>query len=452
MLRSHYAIFWTAVGLCLSASFAAPAKAVEPPAPEGAETESATHSEPEGNTVAEALQLVKTAIEQDYISADFASALQKLNTAAITCERIKCEANVQARILAYQATVKFVGLGERDSGTVALKQALALDPKVALDSDLSNPELVALFGELGGDVNAKAEPFAESPASDPEPAAQSQKQERAREPSGTSMHTNAQGAVVIDVCPPDFPGCDSGEKRAMTCSVDSDCMRGQHCLSGTCGASQPKRNGFSLGLQQDFLLLNSTDQVCSGQAGWTCFEGDSQAGYYGTKPYAGREAGNEIAGGVQTGTVRLLAGYDRFLGNHWALGARLGVAFQGGPKAPGGRSFLPFHGEGRLAYWLDGNSADAVGFHPYVLLGGGIAQLDAKLSVTVFDGTASDTRGERRRVNAWYKSGTAFGEAGFGAMLAFAPGQGPVAELKLLQMFGVSSTNPSLLIGYQIGL
>ncbi|GEM_PF-666738 len=452
MLRSRHAIFWTAVGVCLFASFTSPVKAVEPPTLEGTEAPSATHPEAEGNTVAEALQLVKAAIEQDYLSADFASALQKLNTAAGTCERLKCDTNVRARILVYQATVKFVGLGEKDSGTVALKQALALDPKVALDSDLSNPEFVALFGKLGGDVNAKAQPFSDSPAAAPEAAPQSQKQELARKPSGTSMHTNAQGAVVIDVCPPDFPGCDSGEKRAMSCSVDSDCMRGQYCLSGTCGASQPKRNGFSLGLQQDFLLLNSTDQVCSGQAGWTCFEGDSQAGYYGTKPYEGREAGNEIAGGVQTGTVRLLAGYDRFMGNHWALGARLGVAFQGGPKAPGGRSFLPFHGEGRLAYWLDGNSADAVGFHPYVLLGGGIAQLDAKLSVTVFDGTGSDTRGERRRVNAWYKSGTAFGEAGLGAMLALAPGQGPVAELKLLQMFGVSSTNPSLLIGYQIGL
>ncbi len=451
MLRSRHATFWTAAGLCLIASFTTPVNAVEPPARGSTEAESATPSASGGDTVAKALQLVKTAIDQDYVSANFAGAIQKLDAAAVSCERIHCEANVQARIRIYQATVKFVGMGERDSGREALKQALALDPKVALDGDLSNPELVALFGELGGDVNAKAEPIAESDASGPEPAPHSEQREPPK-PSETSMHTSAQGAVVIDVCPPDFPGCDTGEKHAMACRVDSDCMRGQSCVAETCGASHPKKNGFSLGFQQDFLLLNSTDQVCSGETGWTCFEGDSQAGYYGTKPYAGREAGNELAGGVQTGTVRLLAGYDRFLGNHWALGARLGVAFGGGPKAPGGRSFLPFHGEGRLAYWLDGNSEDAVGFHPYVLLGGGIAQLDAKLSVTVFDGTGSDTRGERRRVNAWYKSGTAFGEAGFGAMLALAPGQGPVAELKLLQMFGVSSTNPSLLVGYQIGL
>ena len=54
--------------------------------------------------------------------------------------------------------------------------------------------------------------------------------------------------------------------------------------------------------------------------------------------------------------------------------------------------FLPYHGELKLAYWIGKEPFAKKGLRPYVHLGGGVAQIDAKLPVTIVDCSNNKTR------------------------------------------------------------
>lgn len=190
------------------------------------------------------------------------------------------------------------------------------------------------------------------------------------------------------------------------CAADVRCESDSECISGTCIDSQcvsgrdecegddcPKHsrapaNWFGLQGGLDFAMM-SGDQVCGDDAdpSYSCFEGGN--------PYRGvpneNFAGN-VAGGFRTATARVMLSYERAVSSVFSLEGRFGFAFNGGPesaKSAGGDSskFIPFHAEGRAkiyftkVYREDGRGLK--GPSGFVLLGGGMAQVDPHVSVPV---------------------------------------------------------------------
>jgi hypothetical protein len=202
----------------------------------------------------------------------------------------------------------------------------------------------------------------------------------------------------------------------------------------------------TLGVQQDFLFMASSTATCAGGNEYACF--GSGGDYYSGIPY--EKSGDEIKGGPSPATTRILAGYDRVLGGNFTIGARLGFAFGGGPKAPGGRGFLPFHGEARVAYWFGHAPFERSGARPYLVIGGGMAQVDSKVGVVAYDTAQDYVDGKRMKLDAWKKSGTGFVGGGAGLMIAITPRTGPLAELKVVELLGASSPSLNLQLGYAV--
>lgn len=296
-------------------------------------------------------------------------------------------------------------------------------------------------------------------------------------------------------CPPDFPGCQEQKCGkggwGATCEKSKDCQCGFHCQKaegkdeGTCeegaeggggeegggeepGAAPLKRNWVSLAISPDLAII-SGDDVC-GQAsqrdnGYSCFRADDKQ-YHGS-PLP--NAGNAIAGGIAPSTIRILAGYDRLFGKNYMLGVRLGFAFNGGPKPDGGNAFLPLHAEARFTYWIGKNPTTRIGFRPFAFIGGGMAQVDTKVDVSVKESVDCGTAGTQgycpvldnngnvvqynpqgQTVSAWKKSGQQFVGLGGGVMYAFNARSGITGSVKYMQMFPTSGSILSPEIGYMM--
>ncbi len=238
-------------------------------------------------------------------------------------------------------------------------------------------------------------------------------------------------------CPPDFPGCGpSGPKRGnkdwgASCENSSECKEGLLCSSGTCetapscdkdedcetgtcsggkcdigeGAGEAgkpwKKHWVGLHVAQDVAIIGGSD-VCTPAAQ----QNDNFACFYSglDTPFVGEPfPGTGIATGTVIATTRFLLSYDFAFTSNITVGARVGYAIGGGPPAgqqiadegdpttasddtySGGTAFLPLHVELRGAYWIGQNALGKKGLRPYVGLGGGMAQVDAKVPVTVKD-------------------------------------------------------------------
>jgi len=167
-----------------------------------------------------------------------------------------------------------------------------------------------------------------------------------------------------------------------------------------------------------------------------------------------------VTGGVGIATTRVLLGYDRIVGDNIGLGIRVGYAFNGGPqkrafdlKFPDdppttGAKFLAIHAEGRVSYWLGSNPMARAGFRPYLVLAGGMTQVDAKVVVKVY---TNQSPKDPISLAAWKKAGTTFVGFGGGVMYPVGPG-GITAEVKLQQMIGSSATGLGVTLGYSLGL
>jgi hypothetical protein len=320
-----------------------------------------------------------------------------------------------------------------------------------------------------------------------------------------------------EICPPDFPGCGAtGAKRgtkgwgatcegtieceaglvcangaceqAPSCDSDADCSAGK-CVGGYCdptageggGAVGPyKKNWIGLHVAQDFALVGG-DDVCSPESqannGFACFQDDGFQ-YIGF-PQPG--TANRIQSGMALATTRFLLSYDRVLLPNITIGARAGYAIGGGPAPEGGAAFLPIHAELRGAYWFGSNPFGSKGLRPYVHAGGGMAQVDAKLEVTLLDCSSvanaaggfdedihlddpNDPRMDpclnaetgdgflQRRLDAYKKLGQGFATIGGGAVYAFAENMGVQLNLNLMVMLPSSGfvLEPSL--GFVYGL
>lgn len=256
--------------------------------------------------------------------------------------------------------------------------------------------------------------------------------------------------LQLDGEPPHLPG----QAPSARCADRADCPPG---LPG-CGKDkepdeptpdQPgafKKNWLSLAIQQDWLGISAGKNTCSGGNEYGCFDGDT---FYAPIPYD--KSGGELAGGLAAATTRIILGYDRVFGKNISVGVRAGFVLGGGPQAPGGAAFVPVHAEARAAYWFGAEPFGKTGFRPYLTIGGGLAQVDASVKVTVYT-TEQDFIADKRAVlDAWKKSGLVFFGAGGGAMYAFKPNMGVTAELRIMQLFGSSGTAVGAAVGYMHG-
>jgi hypothetical protein len=239
-------------------------------------------------------------------------------------------------------------------------------------------------------------------------------------------------------CPPEFPGCKSQGGDKPPCEETGDCP-GQP-------ASDAKKNWLSVAFQQDLLIYGSGTEICAGGNEYACFrDGDT---YYAAYPVKGK--GGEVAGGIGLSTSRVMVGYDRVIGPI-TLGARIGFAFGGGPPAPNGKPFFPVHGEARAAYYFGSDPFARRFFRPYVVLGGGVAQVDGGVEVGLYETDQAFQANKISRMTAWRKTGLGFVTGGIGVLFPFIPRTGPFTEFKVMQTFGGTSANLGTSLNFQLG-
>jgi hypothetical protein len=138
---------------------------------------------------------------------------------------------------------------------------------------------------------------------------------------------------------------------------------------------------------------------------------------------------------------------------------------------------LPVHAELRLSYWFGQGALGKKGLRPYLFVGGGMAQVDAKVPVTVFDCSKTNADGQtidaagnpingaacelgdksidgkalpQRKIDAWKKLGQGFAAAGGGIVYAINPQLGVQANFNFMYMLGSSGPvlEPSLGLVY----
>jgi hypothetical protein len=323
---------------------------------------------------------------------------------------------------------------------------------VATSGSRNNPNKVTIKNELAGEpphLPGKPPPAQCANPGDCPPGlpgcASAKKKKRGEKDWGASCEADSEcqsGACRDGTCAAEGEAA-SGGTEAKTCEKDGDCGGGEVCSSGTCG-SKSKKNFISIALQEDLLLLSSATDVCFNQASYSCFYSDNtQYAPNNTNLSTDRD---QVSGGFGLATTRVLAGYDRMLGENLTLGFKVGFAFNGGPKAAGGTAFFPFHVEGRGAYYFGKNPFGSTGIHPYLTLNGGLAQVDARVTVQITDQSGS------ANLAAWKKGGTAFVGGGVGMLWLTSTSNGFLAEIRLMELLGSSATGIGLQLGYALGL
>jgi hypothetical protein len=365
---------------------------------------------------AAALALRKDAIYQDYLSTRFADAETKLLKALSMCDGPSdCEVITRARLHCDLGVIEFALANPRE-GREQFASAVRKDPNVAIDHDLSTPELAK---ELAA---AKSAAMAPAPAEGGAAAA-----------AGDDSPAAASGHEQTD-CPPGFPGCKDAQVK-------------DEAPEEAAPVDVPfKRNWLSLSFQADVLLLPSAANACAGGTGYTCF-GQS---YYPGRPLA--DADDLVNGGATIATMRILVGYDRAFGSNFTLGGSLGFAFNGGPQRPGGRAFDPIHLEARASYWFGHDPLARVGFRPFVSVSSGMEEVDGSIPVDVYSSMAAYQAGKSQDYTAWKKTGLGFVAVGLGLMYALTHDGGIVLEVKGQQMFPTAGAGGAVQLGYAIGL
>jgi hypothetical protein len=395
---------------------------------------------------AEAQELADQAIFTDYLQLDFKAAEKKLREALALCEKGSCSPTVHAQVYRDLAVIYITGLKRPDDGRKLLVKALRLDPRVALDADLTTPDLVRVFEEAQQEVARTPE----EPALAPKAAAPAQERKSTRKaaaaPKREAPSEASTGSMDDDAsadCPPDFPGCEA---------IPDQPEQPQEEGSADLGTV----NWLSAGLQQDFLMFSGESGVCGTErpAELSCFRAGDEFRDPTTQFIAGD--GGEVAGGFRPATTRLLIGYDRVLFPNIAIGARLGYAIGGGPAEPGGAAFVPFHAELRGAYWF--GPLEVRKIRPYAMVGGGLAQVDSSVTTELVDRSPQgqipvddDGQPAASRVTVWKKTGTTFASLGAGAMYPLNLKSGITAELKGVVLFPSSGMSVSLQAGYSYG-
>jgi hypothetical protein len=349
-----------------------------------------------GSKDSAATKLDNRAMQTDYLATDFKKAEEKLKKALAACGKSACSSELVARLHRDLATVYIAGTKQVPKGKSELKLALAADPDLQLDKDLTTPELRKAFLAAGGHIN-EDKPAEEEPASD-----DSDKKEEAPAPEAEAAEAPSKG----------------------------------------------QRNWLSVHFEQDFLVYPARDNVCaSNQSGvgeapqYACFKDGSRFGYaMGEDIQPG--PGNHVASGVGVATSRVLLGFDRLVSSNVSVGARAGFAFRGGP----GGTFMPFHGELRANYWFGSDPFESAGLRPYLSLSAGIAEIEGNVMVQYYTPT-----GDKASLAAWRATGKGFAGLGLGTMIPFAGSSGIVPEMRVMEMLGASALALDVALGYAYG-
>jgi hypothetical protein len=262
------------------------------------------------------------------------------------------------------------------------------------------------------------------------------------------------------------------------CGADDCCTEGLTCNAGTCEnpseAAKSRRKGDFpknwVGLHFAFDVATvSSDAACGDQARHS----DNIVCFAGNQTYSGvpaTAAQGKIDGGFTFATMRVMGSYERIFGS-LGLEGRIGFAFNGGRTPAGGSAFLPIHLEGRAKWWLRGpNAMNSPGFRPWLHVGGGMAQIDARVNTDIIDcGTGqtnprfNDCRsdnahdaqaadgGVRKTVEATKQLGQEFATIGGGVMYAVARNHGAVLNLNLVVPFPSVAFVFEPSIGYEFG-
>lgn len=329
-------------------------------------------------------------MSEDFAAKRYSAARKKLAAAVKKCGRKSCSREVRAELQRDLGLVYFAQ-GRKRFGRRAFEKAIGLDDAGALDPEYATDEASEAYRELGGRVGESDRESEDAGDEDAE-----------SEPSPKSRKERSSGAA--------------------------------------------KRGWFSLGFQQDLLLHSDVHPVC-GSADYACFSGGNE--------YRGPvwpNNGNRIEGGFAFATRRVLVGFDWLFGKNFQLGARVGVAFSGGPTVGKTNKFMPAHGELRVAYFIGENPLARAGVRPYFALGGGMAEVRSKLEVDLYRDEAAYTKRQAERVDAWRTSGRGFVAPSFGSQFAFSRNTAIALELRLMVMLGTPGLAPAGTIAFVQGL
>ena len=296
-------------------------------------------------------------------------------------------------------------------------------------------------------------------------------------------------------CPPGLPGCPAGKAPAgkgwgATCEQDGECNEGLTCKNGVCesgeksDAEEPPSSGrlcdtttecdpgeicttakvcerearrrkrvwLSLNLGQDLSFLASQPNVCGSPlklppSQYKCIDRDGY-NYEGIPEASGPGRGNAINGGVHLPSPRIMAGVDVLVADNVTLGARLGYVFGVAPGRPMGH----LHAELRAAFWFGKDPFAREGFRPYLVVAGGLAEIDDKLEVGVVETDLSKGIYPRQNLTVWRRTGGGFAGGGGGVMIPLAAGHALLGEVKLQALFPDFGLALAPSIGYALGL
>jgi hypothetical protein len=221
------------------------------------------------------------------------------------------------------------------------------------------------------------------------------------------------------------------------------------------------RHYLGLHLAQDFMFVggqNLCDPMLNElNQSYACFYAGTSNPFFHTP----NPSTDSVASTLAVATTRVLLSYDFALSARFTLGLRAGFAFRGGPPAgqnpnlPGsGVPFFPGHLEARASYWFVPLTNRPWG--AFIGVGGGLAQLDAKVSHSVVDcETVPDAMPEdpdeasayhicaagtpvngqtTTELDAWKKAGQGFVAVHGGAMLHLSEHIAATLDLNVLFM------------------
>lgn len=267
--------------------------------------------------------------------------------------------------------------------------------------------------------------------------------------------------------------CNSGIcRKTPSCDGNADCDSNK-CESGLCVMHEEFASGgggashwmFGLHFGADLWLSSSAKNVCGGDNAangtYSCYNSGStrinidsvasDPSKTNLIPMADPNWGGNIKTTLVPATIRIMASGDYILKPNITVGGRLGMALNGGPSTihytlgiPNqSKGFFPAHIEARAAYWL--TPLNELGFHPYVGVGLGVAEVDAKITVTAYYDSPTDASGAPcakslcpRKLDAWRKLGKSFGALNFGGLYTFSKHHG--AQLNINAMYMLPSS------------
>jgi len=351
-----------------------------------------------------AAAMASEAMNRDFLNTDFALAEKKLRRAVETCLTLSsCSVAFIARLHRDIGVVYIVGMDKLEEGKDEFAAALSADMTVAIVAETNTEAVEAAFMDVKRSILAEGEGKSAKPSV-----------------RGATMSRNAKEKREFSATP--APGADAWREVP---------------------------NWFSIGVQQDFMIHTSTENVCNAGSRYRCYDAQTTSQDFSTLP-AGAVVtkGNEISStGLKTGTTRLLIGYERLLSKNFSIGLKVGLVVAGkAPRYPLDPAVTLFHGEGRLTVYPGAAPfAPKKVTRPYLFASGGIAEVDSKIAVEVH------VNNQPAQVLAWKRSGKGFVGAGFGLAFAFGKNHGPFLEARVMRMLEKPAYTGAAQAGYAVG-